>query len=194
MDGKLNSFTASMLMNKTSYNKYLEKTAPKAHHEKLEYLRKLKKYKTRIRELVSDYLENPLNDYSLEVNASLCDLGKTAIKYLEIKDLDKAGGGCYETDMPDDPDDTMFALDETCEFNLTTAWQKDKKKPATPSYSFWGKPIKKSSDFIGTRNTYSHNDQTLYTKNKEKSEIQTEDDYGEYDETKEKEDTEEDLA
>lgn len=137
MNNELNTFTASMLMNKTSYNKYLEKTAPKLYKEKQENNEKLKKYKSRIMNLLAEYLEEPEKNFSLEVNTSLYDFGKVAIKYLEILDLDKKSGGCYETDDVDDSDSTMF-------YDMTETSSDEKNQ----TYSFWGKPIKKSTDFI----------------------------------------------
>jgi hypothetical protein len=193
-NNELNAFTASMLMNKSSYNKYLEKTAPKIYKEKQEYLGKLKKNKSRILNILTEYLEEPDKDFSLEVNTSLYDFGKVAIKYLEILDLDKKGGGCYEMDDPDDSDSTMFyEITETNETNETNE-----------THSFWGKPIKKSTDFIGVYNNYNNykNGSIYYTKNmettskkKNKKKLEEyEEEYGEYDETAEREITEEDLA
>jgi len=200
MDNQINLLTASMLMNKTSYNKYLEKTSPKLHKEKQDFLHKLKLYKRSIRDLVTDYLENPEKDFSLEVNTSLYDLGKSAIKYFEIINLDKTRGegydeGCYETD---DPDDSLFTNMET---DTEATDETEYKKNTKPSYSFWGKPIKKSTDFIGV---YGNNDTRKYTKKMETSEKnekqnkkndgEYENEYDEYDETKERENTEEELA
>lgn len=203
MENQINLLTASMLMNKTSYNKYLEKTSPKLHKEKQEYLHKLKLYKRSIRDLVTEYLENPEKDFSLEINTSLYDLGKSAIKYFEIINLDKTRGerydeGCYETD---DPDDTLFTnMDTETETGTETDTtdETEYKRNMKSSYSFWGKPIKKSTDFIGV---YGNNDTRKYTKKMEtteKNEKQNQKNDGEYetefdnfDETEERENTEE---
>ena len=103
-----NSFTASMFMNKSAYNKYIEKTAPKKHVEKQNYIHKLEKYKRKIHNIVHQYLDDPDTNFSLDVNSALYELGKSLIQYLEIKDIDKEGG-CYETNArEEDSENTLL--------------------------------------------------------------------------------------
>ena len=183
----LDALTAKMFMNKTSYNKYLEKTEPKVFEKKRLYLTKLKKYRPRILQLVTEYLNNPEKNYSLAVNAVLSELGDILIKYFEVHDLDQAGGGCYETDAPDDADDTMFDVDVPPVYE---------KPPPSAVNSLWGKSITKSNYFLGTDLNYRNASKKKNSKMwmPKESDFEYDEGYGEDDEKKDREITEEDLA
>ena len=181
----LDALTAKLFMNKSSYNKYLEKSEPKVFEKKRLHITKLKKYRQRILNMVTEYLDQPDKNYSLAVNAVLNELGEVLIKYFEIHDLDQAGGGCYETDAPDDPDDTMFDVDipTICE-----------KPPSQNINSLWGKSITKSNYFLGTDLNYRNAKKNSKMWMPKESSFEYDEGYGEDDEKKERELTEEDLA
>ena len=58
MDG-IDKLTLELLMNKTNYNKYIEKTNPEKHKEQREFHQKIKKYGPQIQGLTRRFLENP---------------------------------------------------------------------------------------------------------------------------------------
>lgn len=93
---KLNSFTASMFMNKNAYKKIMKKNEPDKYFEKQNHHSKLRKYRKKIIHLVEDYLDDPDKDFTLNVNGVLYEMGKVLVHYLEVKELDKEGG-CYES-------------------------------------------------------------------------------------------------
>jgi hypothetical protein len=94
----IDKLTLELLMNKTNYNKYMEKTNPEKHKEQREFHQKIKKFGPRIQHLTRKFLENPNYQINLEMNDMLEGYARTFIKYLEMKDLEKtccAGGGEY---------------------------------------------------------------------------------------------------
>lgn len=93
---KLNSFTASMFMNKNAYKKIMKKNEPTKYFEKQNHHSKLQKYRKKIMNIVEEYLQDPDKDFTLNVNGVLYEMGKVLVHYLEVKELDKESG-CYES-------------------------------------------------------------------------------------------------
>jgi hypothetical protein len=83
----LDKLTLELLMNKTNYKKYIEKTDPKRFDERQTFLTRLRKYRGRILSMTEDYLENPDIQVSLDMNQALDDYMKSAIRYLEDQDI-----------------------------------------------------------------------------------------------------------
>jgi len=83
----LDKLTLELLMNKTTYKKYVEKTDPKKFDERQQFLTRVRKYRARILSLTEDYLENPDIQVSLDMNQAFDDYMKSAIRYLEDMDI-----------------------------------------------------------------------------------------------------------
>ena len=83
----LDKLTLELLMNKTNYKKYVEKTDPKNFDERQQFLARVRKYRGRILSLTEDYLENPDIQVSLDMNQAFDDFMKSAIRYLEDVDI-----------------------------------------------------------------------------------------------------------
>jgi hypothetical protein len=103
MDG-IDKLTLELLMNKTNYNKYIEKTDPKKHQEHTEYKQKLRKYKSRMISLTNKYMENPDYQVNLEMNEMFSMYAKTCIQYFEIMDLENE----YSKEKKEKDEDMMF--------------------------------------------------------------------------------------
>jgi hypothetical protein len=98
----IDKLTLELLMNKTNYNKYMEKTNPEKHKEQREFHQKIKKFGPRIQHLTRKFLENPDFQINLEMDDMLEGYARTFIKYLEMKDLEKTCSGCYEKEKDED--------------------------------------------------------------------------------------------
>jgi len=98
----IDKLTLELLMNKTNYNKYMEKTNPEKHKEQREFHQKIKKFGPRIQHLTRRFLENPDFQINLEMDDMLEGYARTFIKYLEMKDLEKTCSGCYEKEKDED--------------------------------------------------------------------------------------------
>lgn len=83
----LDKLTLELLMNKTTYKRYLEKTDTKKFDERQQFLARVRKYRSRILSLTEDYLENPDIQASLDMNQAFDDYMKSAIRYLEDLDI-----------------------------------------------------------------------------------------------------------
>ena len=107
----IDKVTLELLMNKTNYNKYMEKTNPEKHKEQREFHQKIKKFGPRIQHLTRKFLENPDFQINLEMNDMLEGYARTFIKYLEMKDLEKTccgGGGGGEYFEKEKDEDILF--------------------------------------------------------------------------------------
>ena len=83
----LDKLTLELLMNKTTYKRYVEKTDPKKFDERQQFLTRVRKYRARILSLTEDYLENPDIQVSLDMNQAFDDYMKSAIRHLEDVDI-----------------------------------------------------------------------------------------------------------
>ena len=84
---EMDKLTLELLMNKTTYKRYLERTDPKKFDERQQFLARVRKYRGRILSLTEDYLENPDIQTSLDMNQAFDDYMKSAIRYLEDLDI-----------------------------------------------------------------------------------------------------------
>tara|TARA_B100000035_G_C21035556_1_gene570718 strand:- start:729 stop:1133 length:405 start_codon:yes stop_codon:yes gene_type:complete len=121
-----------LLMNKSQYQKYLSQTDPTKHEEHQRFLKSIKKHKREILKLTNQFLDDPDTDFNLSINEMFSNYAKSLIQYIEMKQLDeKTNGGCYDSDIESDPDDTLFeAPTETYVPNRSID-------------SFWGNSISK---------------------------------------------------
>jgi len=105
----LDKLTLELFMNKTAYNKYIEKTDPKKHSEYKVFMKKLKQYKERILGITRQYIENKDLRLTLEMDEIFISYAKTCIKYFETKELEQSC--CFskkESGGDDDEDDILF--------------------------------------------------------------------------------------
>jgi hypothetical protein len=84
----IDKLTLELLMNKNTYNRYIEKTDPKKHKEEQEFRTKVRKYKSRMIQMTIKYLDNPDFQINNEMNEMLLEYSKTFIKYFEMNDLE----------------------------------------------------------------------------------------------------------
>lgn len=110
----------SLLVNKTKYKKYIEKTDPAAHTEKEEYLQKLNNHKRAILSMTNRLVENPDDPITNEVNDLFCAYTKEVIRYLQ--DKKKNDDYVYKEDHVEE-DEILF----------------EKIENSAPSSSFWSR-------------------------------------------------------
>jgi len=96
----IDKLTMELLLNKTNYQKYLQKTDPQKHAEHQEFLSKITDFRDGILEMTTELLDNPKKMYTNEVGDAFDQYVQTLIKYLEIE---KANAANSEDDV-----DVMF--------------------------------------------------------------------------------------
>lgn len=101
----IDQMTLSFLMNKNTYNRYVEQTDPVKYKEQQEYRKKMRKYKDRILSITRRFIENPDLQITLEMNDMFSDYCKTCIKYFELKDLENS---CSYEKGDQEEDEMMF--------------------------------------------------------------------------------------
>ncbi len=109
----VDKLTLELLINKSQYQRYLSKADPEQYKIRQEHLDNIQKYKSEIKEMTSDLLENA--QITTAVNDAFENYIKTVISHLQMRE--------YEDD------DTLFNIPITKHTNLQN--------------SFWGKQIKK---------------------------------------------------
>jgi hypothetical protein len=85
----IDKLTLELLMNKTTYQKYVEKTDPKKFEENRSYKEKVKIYKSRILEITKEYLENPDKQVSLDMNHAFYEYSQSCIRHFEDRDVNE---------------------------------------------------------------------------------------------------------
>ena len=101
----IDKLTLELLMNKNTYNRYIEKTDPKKHKEEQEFRQKIRKYKSRMIQMTVKYLDNPDFQINNEMNEMLLEYSKTFIKYFEMNDLEVS---CFYGHDDKHDEETMF--------------------------------------------------------------------------------------
>lgn len=101
----IDKITLELLMNKTSYNKYLEKSDPQKSAEQKEFYKKIQKYKSKMLSVTQKYLENPYLQINLEINEMFQIYCKSFIKYFEMEDLERS---CCPFYQKQDDEDILF--------------------------------------------------------------------------------------
>ena len=141
----IDKLTLELLVNKGQYRKYLEKTDPAEYKKKQENYDRYTKYRTRIRSLMTELL----NDYSVSGNSP--HLGNSDIQhifeafiqksiyYFETKEFDSRA--CEDADIDAD---VLFGEIDAPATSLPSTFSAPFANHYRPGKSFWGKNIKKS--------------------------------------------------
>jgi len=85
---QVDKLTLELLMNKNTYNRYIEKTDPSKHKEEQQFREKVKKYKSRMISLTTRHLNDPTFQISNELTNAISEYARTFIKYFEMNDLE----------------------------------------------------------------------------------------------------------
>jgi hypothetical protein len=85
----IDKLTLELLTNKTQYKKYLAKEDPQGSQKQQDYLGKIKKYRSKILTLSKEFLENPEKLFNNEMNEMFKIYAKTAIKYIEMREVER---------------------------------------------------------------------------------------------------------
>lgn len=101
----IDKLTLELLMNKNTYNRYIEKTDPRKYKEEQEFKRKLKKYKSRIIQMTMKFLDDPDFQVNNELNNMFSEYSKTFVKYFEMNDLEVS---CFYSGTKEPDDEVMF--------------------------------------------------------------------------------------
>jgi hypothetical protein len=97
----IDKVTLELLMNKNHYNRYLSQTDPKKHQEHLNHLEKIRKYRNKIINTTTDFLNNPEHQITTEVNEAFDHYVRTLIRHFECKEMEN-----HEESSQDE--DTLF--------------------------------------------------------------------------------------
>lgn len=85
---RIDKLTLEYLMNKNTYNRYIEKTDPNKYKQEQEFREKINKYKSKMISLTLQYLDNRDFQVNNELDVMMNEYEKTLIKYFEMKDLE----------------------------------------------------------------------------------------------------------
>lgn len=134
----IDKITLELLINKTQYNKYIQKTDPYKYNETQLYLDQMRKHKNNIEHMFLSLLENPEMQITTDINNDFSNFVKTCIQYFELKSSDTDNSYNQEDDG-----DIMF--DATLMNNTSIPPQNtiSNTSHANILYSMWGKKIKK---------------------------------------------------
>lgn len=95
---RIDKLTLEYLMNKNTYNRYIEKTDPNKYKQEQEFREKINKYKSNMISLTLQYLDNRDFQVNNELDVMMDEYAKTFIQYFEMKDSENVN----------DEQDTMF--------------------------------------------------------------------------------------
>lgn len=159
MSDAIDDITLRMFSNKKLYSKYLETADPENAKQREEYRDNVIKYRARIRDIFYEYLDNPDKDfdsnYNGEMTLALENLTKTAIRYLEMRDLDEDDD---EEDRYSDEDMMFGKIEDTCgkiEENEDEEKEDDDDLNNTKkTTSVWGKKIARRGYHSGTIDSF----------------------------------------
>ena len=104
----IDKLTLELLTNKTQYKKYLSKEDPKRFQEHKDYLEKIKKNKSKIIRLTNEFLENPEKQFTTELNDMFLIFGKSMIKYIELKSIERENLYNHRDQEEDEDDEILF--------------------------------------------------------------------------------------
>jgi len=152
----IDKLTLELLTNKTQYKKYLSKEDPKRFQENKEYLEKIKKNKSKIIRITNEFLENPEKQFTTELNDMFLIFGKSMIKYIELKAIERDNLYNNRDEEEDEDDEILFDTEkmeeteseETADLDKPNAeifdmFSLEKTLPVKRNdiQSFWGKQI-----------------------------------------------------
>lgn len=89
---RIDKLTLELLMNKTTYQKYIEKTDPVKFEEEKSFKEKVELYSNRIMEITKAYVENPDKQITLDMNHAFYEYTKRCIQHFEDEDVNMNDG------------------------------------------------------------------------------------------------------
>ena len=89
---RIDKLTLELLMNKTTYQKYIEKTDPVKFEEEKSFKEKVELYSKRIMEITKAYVENPDKQITLDMNHAFYEYAKRCIQHFEDEDVNMNDG------------------------------------------------------------------------------------------------------
>lgn len=123
----IDKLTLELFMNKGMYNKYIQKTDPKAHEEKQIYITKLLKYRRNILELTETLLNDPDTLITTDVNSVFNDYTKELIKYFDMKSMEGMRTKNYgSNEEQGEDDDILFSNMDFMPVPTTSFWSKER--------------------------------------------------------------------
>ena len=137
----IDKLTLELFINKSQYQRYLSKADPEKYKIRQEHLDNIQRYKSEIKEMTSDLLENA--QITTEINDAFETYVKCVISHLQMREYDD--------------DDTLFSNMRSSPVNLQVNPLQVNPLQVNPLQvnpppvvkhadlhnSFWGKPIKK---------------------------------------------------
>ena len=111
----VDKITLELLMNKNTYNRYIEKTDSSKHKEQQKFRDNIKKYKSRMLSMTIKHLDEPDFQVNNELSDMIDEYARTFIKYFEMNNLEISS--FYNNEKSQDEDDTLFGnMDSNNEF------------------------------------------------------------------------------
>ena len=143
---EIDALTLKLLTSKKRYNTYLATANPDKSAEIQEYYSKIRRNKSRMKEMIGKYLDNPETETNNEIDDMFENCFKTLLKHFELQDYeDKCAKHDYDATDSSEEDEQMFAQAEVDDADDEADEEKEKKKPNT---SFWGNNIHKRSSTL----------------------------------------------
>ena len=84
----IDKITLELLMNKNSYNRYVEQTDPDAYEKYQKFRNKVYKYKSNILSCTENYLDDENYSLTTEMDTMMNDFIRCFVKHFEIKELE----------------------------------------------------------------------------------------------------------
>ena len=144
----LDVLTLQLLSSKKRYNQYLENAQPNKANEIQEFYGKIRKYKSRIRQTMEKYLENPETQTTTDVDDVIETCFKTLITHYEILNREQKSylNDYDETDSTEDEDEVNAKDEDEEDVDEVVVTPKEvvEPEPKKPTQSFWGNKITKT--------------------------------------------------
>ena len=152
---EIDALTLKLLTSKKRYNTYLATANPDKSAEIQEYYDKIRRNKSRMKQMIGKYLDNPETETNNEIDDMFENCFKTLLKHFEMQDYeDKCAKHGYDATDSSEEDEQMFAqanaqaeVDDADDEADEEDADEEKKKPA-PNTSFWGNNIHKRSNTL----------------------------------------------
>jgi hypothetical protein len=84
----IDKLTLELLINKSQYKKYVQKTDHAKYSENQIYLGKIERYRYKIEQIFSTLLKNPEQQITTDINNDFTHFMKTCIQYFELKEME----------------------------------------------------------------------------------------------------------
>ena len=151
---EIDALTLKLLTSKKRYNTYLATANPDKSTEIQEYYDKIRRNKSRMKEIIGKYLDSPDTETCNEIDDMFENCFKTLLKHFEMKDYeDKCDRNGYDETDSSEEDEQLFApanADEetACEeeeeaHDEEEQEQEHEQNKPTSNISFWGNNINK---------------------------------------------------